>query len=164
MASSSDSSIAEPVIGSSRIGIVSSSIRRSDEEAEAEENSSRKKEFWPHSLSRPICTVFCSLGLFNLSRCAIFTVYFGGSVNFIDFNFPSINRSCFLANFLVQFLILSFVFGIPLLWLQMCLGQKIKGGIVTLFNITPICKGVGEFDYAFQVRTFFCRSFFWQMA
>lgn len=47
------------------------------------------------------------------------------------------------ANFLVQFLILSFIFGIPLLWLQMVLGQKIKGGIVTMFRITPICKGIG---------------------
>lgn len=47
------------------------------------------------------------------------------------------------ANFLVQFLILSFIFGIPLLWLLMVLGQKIKGGIVTMFRIAPICKGIG---------------------
>lgn len=81
VASSSDSSIVEPIVGSSRIGIVASSSRRSDEETEGEENTNESKEFWPHSLSRPISTVFCSLGLFNLSRCAIFTVHFGGSVD-----------------------------------------------------------------------------------
>lgn len=53
------------------------------------------------------------------------------------------NAIPFTANFLVQFLILSFTFGIPLLWLQMVLGQKIKGGIVTMYRITPICKGIG---------------------
>jgi solute carrier family 6 (neurotransmitter transporter), invertebrate len=25
----------------------------------------------------------------------------------------------------------------------MVLGQKIKGGIVTMYRITPICKGIG---------------------
>lgn len=49
----------------------------------------------------------------------------------------------FPANFLVQFLLLSFMFGIPFLWLQIVLGHKIKGGIVTMFRITPICKGIG---------------------
>lgn len=54
-----------------------------------------------------------------------------------------LNTFHFTANFLVQFLILSFMFGIPLLWLQMVLGQKIKGGVVTMFRIAPICKGIG---------------------
>lgn len=40
-------------------------------------------------------------------------------------------------------MILSVVFGFPLLWLLMVLGQKIKGGIVTMFRVAPICKGIG---------------------
>ena len=49
----------------------------------------------------------------------------------------------FAANFLVQFLLLSFIFGVPFLWLQIVLGHKIKGGIVTMFKIAPICIGIG---------------------
>lgn len=58
-------------------------------------------------------------------------------------NFIIFFLNLFIANFLVQFLLLSFVFGIPFVWLQMVLGDKIKGGIVTMYRISPICKGIG---------------------
>lgn len=44
---------------------------------------------------------------------------------------------------MVQFVILSFIFGIPMLWLQMCLGSNIKGGPISMWRISPICKGIG---------------------
>lgn len=47
------------------------------------------------------------------------------------------------ANFMVQFVILSFIFGIPMLWLQMCLGANIKGGPISMWRVSPICKGIG---------------------
>lgn len=47
------------------------------------------------------------------------------------------------ANFIVQFLIFSVLFGIPFLWLQLCLGAKIQGGPVRMWRISPICKGIG---------------------
>jgi solute carrier family 6 (neurotransmitter transporter), invertebrate len=121
-----------------------------DDEREQSENAT--KTSWPHLLSRSICCVFCTLGLFNISRFAIFSVHFGGKqqqrvgdtfhhrfvIVFFFFFF------LFAANFLVQFLLLSFIFGIPFLWLQMVLGHKIgQGGIVTMYKITPICKGIG---------------------
>lgn len=49
----------------------------------------------------------------------------------------------FSANFIVQFLILSIVFGIPMLWLQMALGARLKGGPISMWRVSPICKGVG---------------------
>lgn len=64
------------------------------------------------------------VGVFNLCRFAVLTINFGG-------------------NFLLQFLLLSVVFGIPILWLQMCLGAKIRAGPVSMWKISPICAGVG---------------------
>ncbi|XP_052900064.1 sodium-dependent transporter bedraggled [Anopheles moucheti] len=84
----------------------------------------RPKARWPHAISRSLATTFCTLGLFNISRFAVFSVHFG-------------------ANFVVQFLIFSLLFGIPMLWLQMVLGARIRGGPVTMWRISPICKGIG---------------------
>ncbi|EDS34501.1 sodium/chloride dependent transporter [Culex quinquefasciatus] len=94
-----------------------------DSEPEMDRNG-RPKPMWPHVVSRAMATSFCALGLFNISRFAIFSIHFG-------------------ANFIVQFLIFSFLFGIPMLWLQMVLGARIRGGPVTMWRISPICKGIG---------------------
>lgn len=79
---------------------------------------------WPISISRPITCLFCCMGMFNFLRFAISTIIYGG-------------------NFLIQFLLLSLFFGIPFVSLQMVLGQRIRKSIVTLFRISPICKGIG---------------------
>ncbi|KYN30913.1 Sodium- and chloride-dependent glycine transporter 1 [Trachymyrmex septentrionalis] len=46
-------------------------------------------------------------------------------------------------NFMIQFLILSLILGIPLLTLQVCLGQRLAAGSVDMWSISPICQGVG---------------------
>ncbi|XP_034480079.1 uncharacterized protein LOC117785916 isoform X2 [Drosophila innubila] len=79
---------------------------------------------WPHAASRILALMGCTLGVFNLCRFAVLTINYGG-------------------NFLLQFLLLSIIFGIPLFWLQMCLGAKIKAGPVSMWKISPICSGVG---------------------
>ncbi|XP_023171190.2 uncharacterized protein LOC111599698 isoform X2 [Drosophila hydei] len=79
---------------------------------------------WPHAASRTLALLGCILGVFNLCRFAVLTINYGG-------------------NFLLQFLLLSIIFGIPLFWLQMCLGAKIKAGPVSMWKISPICSGVG---------------------
>ncbi|KAH8405129.1 hypothetical protein KR222_004195, partial [Zaprionus bogoriensis] len=79
---------------------------------------------WPHAGSRILVLLACTLGVFNLCRFAVLTINYGG-------------------NFLLQFLLLSILFGIPLFWLQMCLGAKIKAGPVSMWKISPICSGVG---------------------
>ncbi|XP_055619242.1 sodium-dependent transporter bedraggled isoform X2 [Toxorhynchites rutilus septentrionalis] len=97
----------------------------SDDDSEPElDQNGRPKPKWPHVVSRSMATSFCALGLCNISRFAMFSIHFG-------------------ANFIVQFLIFSFLFGIPMLWLQMVLGARIKGGPVTMWRISPICKGIG---------------------
>lgn len=138
--STGSSSVADPITEAEVRPRFRTSSQNEDEAGEGGES----KVMWPHSLSRPISCLFCTLGLFNISRFAIFSVHFGGKKQYFLTRKLAVMRFIFpAANFLVQFLILSFIFGIPLLWLQMVLGQKIKGGIVTMFRITPICKGIG---------------------
>lgn len=86
-----------------------------------------KKDFnhgWPWGLCRTFALLCCTLGLFNVCRFAVVTMNYG-------------------VNFLIQFAILSFIFGIPFLWLNMCLGAKIKSGPVSMWKISPICRGIG---------------------
>ncbi|XP_037820576.1 uncharacterized protein LOC119609715 isoform X2 [Lucilia sericata] len=80
--------------------------------------------YWPHNYSRTLALISCTLGLFNICRFAVLTINYGG-------------------NFLLQFLILSILFGIPFLWLQMSLGAKIKAGPISMWKISPICVGIG---------------------
>lgn len=142
--STGSSSVADPITDAE----VRPRYLTPNDDGDAGEGSGETKVTWPHSLSRPICCLFCTLGLFNISRFAIFSVHFGGNSINQTIYWAMISTSNAItfhctANFLVQFLILSFMFGIPLLWLQMVLGQKIKGGVVTMFRIAPICKGIG---------------------
>lgn len=57
-----------------------STLEDDDDERDQNDNGSESKTSWPHLLSRPICCVFCTLGLFNISRFAIFSVHFGGKL------------------------------------------------------------------------------------
>lgn len=79
---------------------------------------------WPHGLSSMLACLGCTLGLFNVSRFAILSVRFG-------------------ANFIVQFLLLSLIFGIPLFTLQLCLGQQLAAGAIDMWRISPLFQGVG---------------------
>lgn len=47
------------------------------------------------------------------------------------------------ANFVVQWVILSFVLGVPLLTFHMSLGQYLHAGIVGMWKISPIFQGIG---------------------
>lgn len=79
---------------------------------------------WPHSLSSMMACLGCTLGLFNLSRFATLSIHFG-------------------ANFILQFCMLSIVFGLPLYTLQLCLGQQLGAGVIDMWRISPLFQGVG---------------------
>ncbi|XP_044008403.1 uncharacterized protein LOC122852579 isoform X1 [Aphidius gifuensis] len=93
-----------------------------DEDDEDDENNPLGR--WPLPLNPTLACLGCTLGLFNISRFAILSVHFG-------------------ANFIVQFIILSLILGIPLLTLQICLGQRLHSGAVDMWKISPIFHGVG---------------------
>ncbi|EFN87954.1 Sodium- and chloride-dependent GABA transporter 1, partial [Harpegnathos saltator] len=96
-------------------------VDRRNEDDDEDENSLGR---WPHALSPALACLGCTLGLFNISRFAILSIQFG-------------------ANFIVQFLILSLILGIPLLTLHVCLGQRLAAGSVDMWRISPIFQGVG---------------------
>ncbi|XP_049782939.1 sodium-dependent transporter bedraggled [Schistocerca cancellata] len=79
---------------------------------------------WPHGLSCMFATLGCTLGLFNISRFAVFSVQFG-------------------ANFILQFMFLTLILGIPLLTVQASLGQYLNAGIMDMWRISPIFQGLG---------------------
>ncbi|XP_031333439.1 sodium- and chloride-dependent GABA transporter ine isoform X1 [Photinus pyralis] len=79
---------------------------------------------WPHSLSSMLACLGCTVGLFNISRFAILSTHYG-------------------ANFLIQFLLLSVVIGLPLFTLQLCLGQQLGAGVIDMWRISPLFQGVG---------------------
>uniref|UniRef100_A0ABD2WKB0 Uncharacterized protein n=1 Tax=Trichogramma kaykai TaxID=54128 RepID=A0ABD2WKB0_9HYME len=97
---------------------------RDDERGENEDEEENPLGKWPHALSPVFAYLGCTLGLFNISRFAILSTQFG-------------------LNFLLQFLLLSFVIGIPLFTLQVCLGQRLAAGAVDMWKISPLFQGVG---------------------
>ncbi|XP_050674580.1 sodium-dependent transporter bedraggled isoform X1 [Leptidea sinapis] len=79
---------------------------------------------WPHRMSAMLACFSCTVGIFNISRFAMFSVHFG-------------------ASFIIQFSILSLIAGIPLFTLHLCLGQVLESGPIDMWRISPIFQGVG---------------------
>lgn len=79
---------------------------------------------WPHNLSSMLAGIGCTLGLFNISRFAIFSIQFG-------------------ANFILQFLFLTLVLGIPLYTFHTSVGQFLASGVVDMWKISPVFQGIG---------------------
>ncbi|XP_037953728.1 uncharacterized protein LOC119683913 [Teleopsis dalmanni] len=129
LASSSDCSFIEVSANPDIVGnlAINESIGSGTAETQTENHSTLPGDCnneWPHGVSRALALTSCTLGLFNICRFAGLTINYGG-------------------NFLIQFFLLSIIFGIPLLWLQMCLGSKIRCGPISMWKISPICKGIG---------------------
>ncbi|XP_066909040.1 sodium-dependent transporter bedraggled isoform X2 [Halyomorpha halys] len=79
---------------------------------------------WPHGLSSMMASLACTLGIFNISRFAVLSVQFG-------------------ANFIVQFLVMSLILGIPLFTFHVSLGQLLGSGAMDMWRISPIFQGIG---------------------
>uniref|UniRef100_A0A8D0H0N0 Sodium-and chloride-dependent creatine transporter 1 n=1 Tax=Sphenodon punctatus TaxID=8508 RepID=A0A8D0H0N0_SPHPU len=62
-----------------------------------------------------------------------------------------------LCVFLIPYLLVVFVGGIPVFFLEVALGQFMKQGGISAWNIVPLFKGVG---LASMVIVFFCNSYY----
>ncbi|XP_043803656.1 sodium-dependent transporter bedraggled isoform X1 [Apis laboriosa] len=111
-------------IASRRICERQRDVDRNEDRGEDEDEDANPLGKWPHALSPALAYLSCTLGLFNISRFSILSIQFG-------------------ANFIVQFLILSLILGIPLLTLHVCLGQRLAAGSVNMWKISPVFQGVG---------------------
>lgn len=90
----------------------------------SEEARRLSRGLWSHDLFSVFATFFSVFGLFSVTRFSIL-VY--------------IYKACFI----LQFFVLSSVFGVPFLYLQMSLGQYLGSGILDMWYISPAFKGVG---------------------
>ena len=59
--------------------------------------------------------------------------------------------------FLIPYLFMLFLCGIPLFFMEICLGQFAGTGCISIFKIAPIFKGLG---YAIVVVNFICTTYF----
>ncbi|KAG8180206.1 hypothetical protein JTE90_027918 [Oedothorax gibbosus] len=79
---------------------------------------------WPHKASSAFACLACVIGVSNVSRFSMLVYVYKG---------------CFI----LQFLILSILFGIPVLYMQMTLGQYLGAGMLDMWYISPAFKGLG---------------------
>ncbi|GFT39421.1 sodium- and chloride-dependent GABA transporter 2 [Nephila pilipes] len=79
---------------------------------------------WPHKASSVFACLSCVIGVCNVSRFSMLVYVFKG---------------CFI----FQFLLLSFLIGIPVLYMQMALGQYLGSGMLDMWYISPAFKGLG---------------------
>ncbi|KAG9336009.1 hypothetical protein JZ751_003268 [Albula glossodonta] len=59
--------------------------------------------------------------------------------------------------FLIPYMLIVFVGGIPIFFLEIALGQFMKAGSINVWNIAPLFKGLG---YASMVIVFFCNTYY----
>ncbi|KAF4527278.1 hypothetical protein B566_EDAN006999 [Ephemera danica] len=79
---------------------------------------------WPHDACFALAALGCTAGLFNICRFAVLCLQFGGP-------------------FLLQFLLLSILFGIPLFLFHVALGHYLGAGVMDMWRISPVFQGVG---------------------
>ncbi|XP_055925391.1 sodium-dependent transporter bedraggled-like [Argiope bruennichi] len=79
---------------------------------------------WPHKASSVFACLSCVIGVCNVSRFSMLVYIFKG---------------CFI----FQFLLLSLLIGIPVLYMQMALGQYLGAGMLDMWFISPAFKGLG---------------------
>nr|XP_056704802.1 sodium- and chloride-dependent creatine transporter 1 isoform X1 [Euleptes europaea] len=59
--------------------------------------------------------------------------------------------------FLIPYLLIALIGGIPIFFLEISLGQFMKAGSINVWNIAPIFKGLG---FASMVIVFFCNTYY----
>ncbi|XP_063242544.1 sodium-dependent transporter bedraggled [Bacillus rossius redtenbacheri] len=79
---------------------------------------------WPHNLSSMLASLGCTLGLCNICRFSVLSIHYG-------------------ANFILQFLFMTLIFGIPLYCFQASLGQYLAAGVMDMWRISPVFQGIG---------------------
>ncbi|KAJ8883043.1 hypothetical protein PR048_014882, partial [Dryococelus australis] len=79
---------------------------------------------WPHNLSSMLASLGCTLGLCNISRFSLLSIHYG-------------------ANFILQFLFMTLIFGVPLYCFQAALGQHLAAGVMDMWRISPVFQGIG---------------------
>uniref|UniRef100_A0A8C7U182 Transporter n=1 Tax=Oncorhynchus mykiss TaxID=8022 RepID=A0A8C7U182_ONCMY len=98
-----------------------------------------EREQWTRQMDFIMSCVGFAVGLGNVWRFPYLCYKNGGGV------------------FLIPYLIIGVVGGIPIFFLEIALGQFMKAGSINVWNIAPLFKGLG---YASMVIVFFCNTYY----
>ncbi|XP_067382168.1 sodium- and chloride-dependent creatine transporter 1 isoform X2 [Channa argus] len=98
-----------------------------------------ERETWTRQMDFIMSCVGFAVGLGNVWRFPYLCYKNGGGV------------------FLIPYLLIVFIGGIPVFFLEIALGQFMKQGGVSAWNIAPLFKGLG---FASMVIVFFCNTYY----
>nr|XP_043895354.1 sodium- and chloride-dependent creatine transporter 1-like [Solea senegalensis] len=99
----------------------------------------QERETWTRQMDFIMSCVGFAVGLGNVWRFPYLCFKNGGGV------------------FLIPYLLIVFVGGIPIFFMEISLGQFMKAGGINVWNIAPLFKGLG---YASMVIVFFCNTYY----
>ncbi|XP_058478373.1 sodium- and chloride-dependent creatine transporter 1-like [Solea solea] len=99
----------------------------------------QERETWTRQMDFIMSCVGFAVGLGNIWRFPYLCYKNGGGV------------------FLIPYLLIVFVGGIPIFFMEISLGQFMKAGGINVWNIAPLFKGLG---YASMVIVFFCNTYY----
>ncbi|KAL4646298.1 sodium- and chloride-dependent creatine transporter 1-like [Arapaima gigas] len=97
------------------------------------------RETWARQMDFIMSCVAFAVGIGNVWRFPYLCYKNGGGV------------------FLIPYLLIVFMGGIPIFFLEIALGQFMKAGSINVWNIVPLFKGLG---YASTVIVFFCNTYY----
>uniref|UniRef100_W5NBF9 Transporter n=1 Tax=Lepisosteus oculatus TaxID=7918 RepID=W5NBF9_LEPOC len=98
-----------------------------------------ERETWTRQMDFIMSCVGFAVGLGNVWRFPYLCYKNGGGV------------------FLIPYILIVLVGGIPIFFLEIALGQFMKAGSINVWNIAPLFKGLG---YASMVIVFFCNTYY----
>ncbi|XP_061540369.1 sodium- and chloride-dependent creatine transporter 1 isoform X4 [Phycodurus eques] len=99
----------------------------------------QERETWSRQMDFIMSCVGFAVGLGNVWRFPYLCYKNGGGV------------------FLIPYLLIVFVGGVPIFFLEIALGQFMKAGSINVWNIAPLFKGLG---YASMVMMFFSNTYY----
>uniref|UniRef100_A0A673VBP3 Transporter n=1 Tax=Suricata suricatta TaxID=37032 RepID=A0A673VBP3_SURSU len=97
------------------------------------------RETWTRQMDFIMSCVGFAVGLGNVWRFPYLCYKNGGGV------------------FLIPYVLIALVGGIPIFFLEISLGQFMKAGSINVWNICPLFKGLG---YASMVIVFYCNTYY----
>ncbi|XP_076373009.1 sodium-dependent transporter bedraggled-like [Tachypleus tridentatus] len=104
--------------------VISNPVANPRDAVGEEERRRACRDKWPHTTSCAFACFSSIIGIYNIGRFSMLVYLY---------------KACFI----VEFIVLTLLFGIPFLCLQMAIGQYLGSGLLDMWYISPAFKGIG---------------------